>query len=49
MNFLSVPIIPTGLSGDPTHPSLGGVIGVIIVLLLYIGLIIYHKKNKSKK
>jgi hypothetical protein len=49
MNILAVPIVPTGLSGDPAHASLGGIIGVIIILVAFIGLVIIHEVNNKRR
>ena len=48
--LLSVPVIPSGLSGDPANPSIGGIIITVIILCLFIGLVIYHEtKNRKRK
>lgn len=48
--LLSVPVIPTGLSGIPVNPSIGVVVLTVLLLCSFLGLVIYReiKKRRTK-
>jgi hypothetical protein len=47
--ILAVPVIPTGLSDDSTHPSIGGITTILLLVFVITFLIIRkRKKNQSE-